>query len=246
MGNRLLLTAGLILATSSAQANIIFQDNFNDGDAAGWSAIGNNATLWDVGTIGSETTLQSSLSQTAHSGPGINLIDGIGTTSHFSIEADVRVVGQATNAGANWGHVGFAWGVDDMSNFSTSYLRTHSDQVTAWSSPYSSGEEKITHLGFNALNDVTYHMALEVDYINQIMTISLNSVSQTFSGADFLSVNTTGFGSHLGIGMMTWGERVSYDNVVVRDFSNPVPAPAPLALLTAGLIGLGLSRRKAA
>ena len=45
--------------------------------------------------------------------------------------------------------------------------------------------------------------------------------------------------------MISWGERVSYDNVVVTDFmAAPVPEPETYAMLLAGLGLLGFARRR--
>ena len=46
-------------------------------------------------------------------------------------------------------------------------------------------------------------------------------------------------------GVISWGERVSYDNVVVTDYTlAPVPEPETYAMLLAGLGLLGLARRR--
>ncbi|MCK6407235.1 MAG: PEP-CTERM sorting domain-containing protein [Rhodocyclaceae bacterium] len=220
-------------AAATAQSAPLFSDNFDDGDAAGWTFHGINQSSWNVagGQLlhGGGYTGQASYA----------LIDGVVTPQHFSLEADVRV--NANQFGRpDWGHVGLIWGVNTTSgNFNTAYLRTHWDHVTNWSVPYGSGERLLSTPGTN--NGSTYHLAVSVNYDTQTMSVSLDSQSITFTGADFAAINQNTGG---GIGLISWSDDVTYDNIVLNAL--PVPEPETYALLLAGL-GLvgGVARRRA-
>jgi len=80
-------------------------------------------------------------------------------------------------------------------------------------------------------------MRAVVDTNAQIMTLTLDNQTVTFTGADFLEINVNSGGS---VGLITWGERVGYDNVVLTDLSTkPVPTASLWALLLLTMI-LGL------
>lgn len=235
----LLMVFGTI---STAGAVVIFEDNFNDGDTAGWSFDGINPGPWSA----SSGEMQSASTQTPHvpvssGGPGAALVDGIVTPDHFSLAADIRVVGSVPGQpGGNWGHVGLVWGWTSNTSYNTSYLRTHADHVTSFATP--GGAENLLAVP-GAVNDVVYRMVVEVDQTAQIMTLSLDGLTTTFTGADFLETNLNSGGA---LGLITWGERVGYDNVVLRDLSLTVPAPATLAMFALGLFALRLSRQRPA
>ena len=226
-----------------AQAGIVFQDNFDSNSAANFSYSGPNSGTWAA----ADQKLHSSLTQTHHnpSTPGFAAINGLTTSSHFKIEADVQVVGATPGQGSDWGHVGFFWGRTGAI-YSTGYLRTHLDHVTVWEDPYTT--EVITPAGFATTNaadihGASYHLAIEVDYLAQTMWVSLNGTTAAYSGAAFDTANDpAGVGGSLGV--ISWGEHVSYDNVVVTDFAgHGVPEPGSLALVVSALGWLGAAAR---
>lgn len=243
----LTLTAATLLALAApARAGVVFQDGFDTNSTSGWTFSGPNSAAW---TAAGQKLQSTTVSGTAHNpvGPGFAAIDGVATSAHFRIEGDVQVVGTVPGRAtpADFGHVGFFWGATG-SDYSIGYLRMHSDHVTAWRA--SLGAELITPTGFNTTNaadldGVSYHLAFEVDYLAQWLMVSLDGVSQTFSGADFALANlASGIGGQLGV--ISWGERVSYDNIVVTDFSTAaVPEPGGLALVLTGLALLARRRR---
>lgn len=101
----LVCAAGL---TTHAQAVVVFEDNFNSHSIAPYSFSGDNLATWAA----SGNKLQTSLVQSAHTGlPGFAAINGLVTTNHFKIEADVQVAGP-NERGADFGHVGMFWGKD--------------------------------------------------------------------------------------------------------------------------------------
>lgn len=209
----LLFFAVIFPALSGATS--VFEDNFDDGDMAGWSFEGINPGPWSAAS----GEMQSASTQTEHipateDSPGAALIIGIVTPDHFSLEADIRVIGDVPGqAPGNWGHAGFVWGWSDSTRFNTSYLRTHADQVTSFGIP--GGAENLLSIP-GAVNDVVYHMKIDVNSSSQVMSLMIDGQSTTFSGVDFQEININSGGS---IGLITWGERVGYDNVVFKNLS---------------------------
>lgn len=231
----LLVSCALWLA-APAWAMVVFEDGFDTNSTSNFSFSGQNLAAWGAGG----GKLQSALTQTPHNptSPGFAAIVGLNTSSHFKLEADVQVVGSQPTT--NIGHVGFFWG-GSGEIYSIAYLRTHQDHVTAFKSPFVS--ELITGLGFDAVNAVdlngqSYHLAVEVNYVAQSMIVSLDGISATYVGADFLKANSAG-GVGGALGVISWGERVSYDNVRLTDYTaTAVPEPGTVALMLAGLLAI--------
>ena len=204
-----------VICPAISSATTVFEDNFDDGDMAGWSFEGINPGPRSAAS----GELQSASTQTDHvpaagGGPGAVLISGIVTPDHFSLEADIRVIGEVPLFGNDWGHVGFVWGWTDSTNYNASYLRTHRDEMTSFGLP--GGAENLLSIP-GAVNDVVYHMKVEVDFDAQVMSLTIGGQSATFTGADFQEININSGGS---IGLITWGERVGYDNVAFKDLSD--------------------------
>ncbi len=236
-----LLCAAAVAAPTHAA--VVFQDSFNSNSTSAWTFSGLNSGNW----AGADNKLQSATTQTNHDGADVGFasINGLSTTSHFKLEADVQVIGTVPGRGSDFGHVGFFWGYNSNSAYSTTYLRTHADHVTVWKSPFTT--ESTMPLSFNAMNatdpfGVSYHLAIEVDYLTRTMILSLDNVTATYTDTVFDAANSAGgIGGQLG--MITWGERVSYDNVVLTDYTATVPEPATLLLTALGAGALLLRHR---
>jgi hypothetical protein len=112
--------------------------------------------------------------------------------------------------------------------------------VTSWSRPYLGDAERLLATP-GTTNGFTYHLAVDVDYFAQVMKVTLGGNTTTFSGADFLLLNQNAGG---GIGLISWSDNVTYDNVVLNAY--PVPEPESWALLLAGLGLLGFAARRRA
>lgn len=240
----LALSASLPLTWSTAaRADVVFFDNLDSNSTAPYTFSGQNLGTWAAAS----GKLQTSLTQTAHNptSPGTAAINGVLTSTHFKIEADIQAIGQTPGSPADFGHVGVFWGYQDSNNFSISYLRLHADQVTAFQYPFTS--ELLTSVGATSPaadpSGPSYHLAVEVNYATQTMTVTLDGISATYGPANFGSANSlAGIGGTLGL--ISWGERVSYDNVMVTDFTvSNVPESGTLPLLAAGVALLVAVRR---
>jgi hypothetical protein len=228
----LLILSMLVLGSAAnADAAILFQDDFEDGNnTIGWSFIGSHTGNWIV----SDGILHHGGGYDEHQ--AIALIDGILTPAIFTLEADISVKSNIHN-NPDWGHVGLAWGVNPATmGFNTSYLRTHEDRVTNWSTPYA------TELYLNApgtTNGPTYHLRVDVNSVARSMNVTLDDFQTTFTGTDFDTINKNTAG---GIGHMSWSDEVTWDNVRL---SSPVPLPGGIWLLGSGCAALfGLIRRR--
>ena len=98
---------------------------------------------------------------------------------------------------------------------------------------------------FDAVNAVdldgqSYQLTIEVNYLIKQMTVTLDGQSSVFSNSAFDAINRNSGGS---IGLITWGERVSYDNVIVQDFTI-VSEPGTLSIMVTAFIGILISIRR--
>lgn len=238
----LVLALSGLLLQAPANAAVVFQDDFNDNDTVGWTFLGNDAGEWGAtgGVMSSSTGAGSD--QTYDGVISFARIDGASTTDHFRLSADVKVV-NATGRGSDWGHVGLFWDSADVNNYTTSYLRTHSDHVTTFNrDPSFSGQTYLSTPGIT--NGVFYSMSVEVDYINQIYQLTLDGSTLTLTGSNFTTfIGNNGVNNGGGLGLIQWGEEVHYDNVVLEDLTQAVPLPGMPGLLLAGLLCLRATTR---
>ncbi len=225
-----------------ATAAIVFSDNFDDGNTTGWSFFGTDSGSWFV-------PLDKKLHHAAPGGytgePDLAIIDGVTTPDQFILEADVSVVSSIN--GDDWGHVGFVWGVNDLSypfdKLNASYLRTHSDHVTSWSWVTGTpAEGELFTPTPGATNGLTYHLSVDVDYVAKAMTVTMGTFTETFTGADFDLVNKNTGG---GLGLISWKDAITFDNVLL---STPDSVPEPslgllLGISLIGLVGAGAVRK---
>ena len=238
----LLMVAHIAIAlsvTRSSEGGLIFQDDFSSGNLDKWQFIGNDADQWGIvngrlsTSIGSDDSHDSKL--------GMAVMKGVTTPTHFRIVADMRV----TNS--DYGHMGFVWSFDKdtysypAGPFSTTYIRAHYDQLTTWSTPYSS--EKTMGIPSGISQNIFYQYTVEVNYgtktakywvdgtlIGQITPLEFETYIK-HSGGNF--------------GLANWGEEVEYDNVKLYDLSsNAVPEPSTLAVGLVFAVGAILFRQR--
>ena len=218
-----------------ATETVIFSDDFNDGNAVGWTFHGTESATWSVSGGRLHHNTPSGYDNIAQ----LALMDGTTTPDQFTLEADISVV--VGVSGSDFGHVGFAWGVTDLiepfESWNTSYLRTHEDRVTNWSLLNGSSlvEEFLNTPG--ATNNITYHLNVDVDYLAKAMTVTMDANSITFTGTDFDKINQNTGG---GIGLVSFNDHITFDNVLLS-----IPEPIHFSLLLAGVIGAVLYRRTA-
>jgi len=232
MRKEILLYLLILLSPMNAMAATIFADDFADGNTTGLTFYGSNSSSWSAAS--------GQLIHNAPLGydgtPEFALFNGITTPDRFTLAADASIISSIN--GSDWGHIGFAWGVNDLSqpfqSFNTSYLRSHQDRVTNWSTVNGSVAAERYLNTPSATNSLTYRFSIEVDYLARIMTTSFAGFSTTFSGADFDVINQNTGG---GIGLISWNDNITFDNVVLSTPST-VPVPAAFWLFGSGLLGL--------
>ncbi len=241
------LPSALLLSVSVGAAS--YFNDFSSGDLSDFTFEGLETANWTVVADGrlhsDESGTPGTHVPTTSGGPGVALVNGFSDLDYFRIEARISVDGDGglVNGSGDFGHVGFVWGFTDFSNLSMTYLRTHSNHVTAWSrtnSLFSSGEV-IT--GVNpTTNGVEHDFAIEVDHSSKTMhTWYDGSLIRTINGAQFDIVSPHING---GLGVITWGEDVTYDNLRITARSSNVPdTGATVLLLSLGLACLGFIRR---
>ncbi len=222
-----ILFLGILIYPSSGSV-ILFQSNFSSGTTSGlefirslsnWSVI--NGVL-DNGGQGYSGTVEAAV------------FNGITTPQNFRLEADIYGY---TNNSPNYNHIGFIWGINDnatapINSYNATYLRTHSQHVTNFSMVNGVGwdtERIISTPG--AAAGIVHHLMIEVNYNTKTMTTTLNSFSQTFTGADFDAINRNSGGK---IGLISWQDHQYYDNVILTDIS--VPETSSVAFLLTGLL----------
>jgi hypothetical protein len=231
----LLATLTIGFGTPSQASMIIFQDDFSDNDLSNWSFT--SGQTWSV--VGGAL-------QTNRVAAGFEFASmvGISTPEQFRLEVDVKNLSGASNKPSDQGHGGAFW--DQSSGENKTYVRTHNNELNLYAIP-GVGE---THDPIVADNGDTIRYILDVDYFTQQLDITAeviagnasnigNSAHISLSGSAFdarvLNPNSGG-----GIGLLTWGDSVSFDNVTLY----AVPEPLSLTLFAAGLVGMGIVRRR--
>lgn len=195
-GKKLLVTAALLVGAASAQAAIIFSDNFESNS------------------------------------DGLNLVPATWTVQNGTVD----IIGTSIGAG---------FCLDGSS---------HCIDLDG-----STGDAGDLSHGFSAVSGVTYTLAYQLSGNRRggldTVTVQLDGVSQshTLAALDPLQTFTLSFlASSTGPETFAFsnagGDNVGLilDNVVLTDsvITGSVPEPATLLLLTAGLVGLGFSRRR--
>lgn len=219
----LLMILSLFIMAGASQAGILYENDFSSGNLSGWTTTG----TWSV----SGGTLNNGPGPSGHD--VFAFIPGIVTPDKFILEADVMV--NDNIRGNDSGHVGLVWGFQNESLFTTTYIRTHYDQVTTWHAPYDGTE---FWLAATMVNFEYYHLKVEVDYAAPSVKVWLNDAM-----AEFASVPMDPGGQ---IGLIGWGEITKIDNLrlTIPDCGSPVPEPSTLLLFGCGLLGLSRITRK--
>lgn len=242
----ILMAALLALsAMQTANAAVLYSDDFGDGDTDGLVFAGNDAGQW---AAGGGVLNSSSGSDDAYEARGYAFFDGAATSDHFRITADIRSIGanNRPNGFSNFGHLGFAWDYNDDTHLNLVYARVHSNHVTTFSID-GGGSGELQYSVGSLANNIFYTMILEVDYVNQVMDVSFNGYTTQYSGATFANyIYNSGVNTGGAIGLVTFGEEIHFDNVVFEDFTvadAPIPIGSVPGLLALGLLLLGVRAR---
>ena len=206
---KLIALATLTLAIGLSSANAVsYSNDFSDPSSkSDFTFYGVRPSDWTV-TGGALIDGGSNV----YTGPSFAILNSLSGLTKFVLEVDVQVA--SSNRGSDFGHTGVVWGFQNTNLFNIAYLRTHSNHFTAWDAPYN-GE--ITKSVPGAVNGQYYHLRLDVDHDAKKMSVTVDGNTLTLTGAQY----DTYSGSEPGkIGLMSWGENVSYDNLRI---TSPVP-----------------------
>ena len=100
MKKEVLLCSFVLLLPINSMATTIFNDDFSDGNTAGWTFYGNDSGAWS----GASGRLNHNAPAGYDGTVEFAIIDGITTPDKFTLEADVSVISSIN--GSDWGHVG--------------------------------------------------------------------------------------------------------------------------------------------
>jgi len=230
----MLLAVSTLGFFESAQAGILFQDDFNNDvyiDPAKWVFGLNYIGQWDQTNF--ELRNMGGMSEI----PVFAYFKGITTPKSFTLQADV-LVKHDYFGNTDRGYIGFFWG-QLQQNWNMTYLDLQNDKITSWST----NGTGLYNTNYQLVN-WWYHLSVTVDDVQNIIKINLGNDSNIFSGDEYYNINKNLGGS---IGLLSWGDDVVWDNVklTIPDVTPPVPVPSTLLLFISGLAWLsGIARRR--
>lgn len=234
------------IVSSLSAMGVSYSNDFSSTDLSDFTFLGWETGNWGVhsGRLHSDETSTPGVHVPLSGGsPGVGLVNGFANYDYFKIEARISVdgAGGIVNGSGDFGHVGFVWGFNDFTDYSMTYLRPHSNHVTAWSKT-GAATEYIAGVA-STTNGVEHDLALEVDNGSKTLKLWYDSVLiNTIVGPQFDEVNPHKSG---GLGLITWGEDVTYDNLSISARNYGVPDSGPtVLLLVLGLFSLVGVRRK--
>jgi pectate lyase len=212
-GRRSILAAGALIVAgtfaalalslaASAQTQTLFGDNFEDGDAKGWTKSGGT---WTVVTDGSRVYKQSSTSSDARSRAGSTAWTDYAVQARvkpLSFNGTDRFVALVTRA---------------QSNTSYYYLTLRSSNRIELKKLVSGSSTTLAAKTFTVTTGTWYTLRIEANG---------SSLSAYVDGALQLTATDTQFASG-NIGGATFNATAEFDDFVVSTLSGPAPTPTP-------------------